>query len=146
MNSVIYARGLRTKIEKILPLFIIYWNGTGHKWTSELVYKRIWQVFGSPDSYCMIAETHETILGFALGRFETFYDLAAYNLIEIVIATEYQNRGFSSKMMIEIEKRVREKGASMVQLQSVNDEMHEHFYENLGYQDATNWKLKAKFL
>ena len=35
---------------------------------------------------------------------------------------------------------------AMVQLVSVNDEMHEHFYSKLGYGDAANLKLKSKFL
>jgi len=49
-------------------------------------------------------------------------------------------------MMAELEERVKEMGAAMVQLVSVNDEMHEHFYGKLGYGDATNLKLKSKFL
>lgn len=37
-------------------------------------------------------------------------------------------------------------GTGMVQLEAVNDELHEHFYGKLGYGDATNMKLKSKFL
>ncbi|MBR5491470.1 MAG: hypothetical protein IKV79_09395 [Oscillospiraceae bacterium] len=48
--------------------------------------------------------------------------------------------------MNELEKRVKAMGASMIQLISVNDEMHENFYGKLGYGDTSNLKLKAKFL
>lgn len=34
----------------------------------------------------------------------------------------------------------------MIQLASVNDEMHRHFYGKLGFQDAGNLVLKSKFL
>lgn len=81
-----------------------------------------------------------------MGRFETFYDLTAYDLVEIVVASEYQKNGIGTKMMTELEERVKEMGASMVQLISVHDEMHEHFYGKLGYSDSTNLRLKAKFL
>lgn len=133
-------------IEKVIPLFIEYWNGTGDKWTPKLVYRRVWQVLGSPDSYCMIAEDGDIAVGFAMGRFETFYDLTAYNLVEIIVASEYQRTGVGTKMMTELEHRVKEMGAAMVQLEAVNDEMHENFYGKLGYADATNLKLKSKFL
>lgn len=81
-----------------------------------------------------------------MGRFETFYDLTAYNLVEIVVASEHQKGGIGTKMMTELKKRVKELGAAMVQLKAVNDEMHEHFYGKLGYGDTTNLKLKSKFL
>jgi len=133
-------------IEKVIPLFMEYWNGTGDEWTTELVHSRVWQVMGSPDSYCLIAEKGRDAVGFAMGRFETFYDLKAYNLVEIIVAAEHQKSGIGTKMMNELENRVKAMGASMVQLISVNDEMHEKFYGKLGYGDASNLKLKARFL
>ncbi|MBR2445962.1 MAG: GNAT family N-acetyltransferase [Clostridia bacterium] len=144
--NITYRQMQKEDIAKVTPLFIEYWNGTGDEWTPELVYSRVWQVLGSPDSYCMIAEDGENVIGFAMGRFETFYDLTAYNLVEIIVASEYQKSGIGTKMMAELEEEVKEMGAAMVQLISVNDEMHEHFYGKLGYGDATNLKLKSKFL
>lgn len=144
--EVTYRRMQKEDIVKVTPLFIEYWNGTGDKWTPELVYSRVFEVLGSPDSYCMIAEDGEKAVGFAMGRFETFYELIAYNLVEIIVASEYQKKGVGTKMMQELEKRVKEAGAALIQLVSVNDEMHEHFYGKLGYKDATNLKLKSKSL
>lgn len=109
------------------------------------MYRRIWQVLGSPDSYCMIAEQEKTVIGFAMGRFETYYDLTAYDLVEIVIATD-QNKGIGTEMMRELERQVQNLGAAMIQLDAVNDEQHEHFYGKLGYGDVANMKLKSKFL
>ena len=141
-----YRQMQKEDIVKVTPLFMAYWNGTGDEWTPELVYSRIWQVLGSPDAYCMIAENGDGPVGFAMGRFETYCDLTAYDLVEIVVAAEYQNNGVGTEMMAELEKRVKQLGAAMVQLISVNDAMHEHFYGKLGYGDASNLKLKAKFL
>ena len=73
--NITYRQMQKEDIAKVTPLFIEYWNGTGDEWTPELVYSRVWQVLGSPDSYCMIAEDGENVIGFAMGRFETFYDL-----------------------------------------------------------------------
>lgn len=127
--NITYRKMQKEDIEKVTPLFIEYWNGTGDEWTPELVYRRVWQVLGAPDSYCMIAEDGVNTVGFAMGRLETYYDLTAYNLVEIIIASAYQKSGIGTKMMAELEERVKEMGAAMIQLISVNDEMHEHFYE-----------------
>ena len=98
------------------------------------------------DSYCLLLQDNEDIIGFSIGYFEQFDDLKAYDLIEIVINYKYQNMGYGSKFMIELEKRVKDLGASMVQLQAVNDEMHNKFYDKLEYKDATNFTLKSKWL
>lgn len=143
---ITYKQMQKEDIEKITLLFIEYWNGTGDEWTPELVERRVWQVLGSPDSYCMIAEEQEQAIGFAMGRFETFYDLTVYHLVEIIVASQYQKSGIGSQMMAELEKRVKEMGASVMQLICVGDEMHEHFYGKLGYADAENLKYKAKIL
>ena len=133
-------------IDLVTPLYIDYYNSQGDGWTPETVRRRIWQVLGSPDSYCLLAMEGETVVGFAMGRFEQFYDLAAYNLVEILIAGEHQGRGLGTALMGELERRVKELGAAMVQLMAVNDDAHERFYGRLGYKDASNLTLKARFL
>lgn len=141
-----YRQMQKEDIEKVIPLFMEYWNGTGDSWTPELVYRRVWQVLGTPEAYCMIAESGKETVGFAMGRFETFDDLTAYDLAEIVVASKYQKSGIGTKMMKVLEEKVKEQGAAMIQLISVNDEMHEHFYGKLGYGNARNLNLKSKFL
>ena len=144
--TVDYRQMTADDIEKVIPLYIEYWNSTGDEWTPETVHRRIFQVIGSPDSYCLIAESGENVIGFAMGRMETFFDLTAYNLVEIVIASEYQRKGYGSALMTELEKRVGALGVSTVQLDAVNDEIHENFYGKLGYKNATNFVSKFKFI
>lgn len=141
-----YRIMLESDIQRVIPLYIEYYNSLGDEWTEETTYRRIYQVVGSPDSYCLIAEDGDTVIGFAMGRFEQYYDLVAYDLIEIVIDGAFQNRGLGTAFMEELERRVKEKSAAMIQLQAVNDEMHEHFYGKLGYKNANNFVLKTKWL
>lgn len=133
-------------IASVVPMYMEYYNAQGDEWTEESVRRRIWQVLGSPDSYCLMAEDRDNVFGFAMGRFERFYDLTAYNLVEIVIAGQFQNQGLGTAFMQELEYRVKARGAAMVQLMAVNDDLHNHFYGKLNYYDATNLALKAKFL
>ncbi|MBQ3227699.1 MAG: hypothetical protein IJB43_03840, partial [Clostridia bacterium] len=64
IDNITYRQMQKEDIAKITPLFIEYWNGTGDEWTPELVFSRVWQVLGSPDSYCMIAEDGDNTVGF----------------------------------------------------------------------------------
>lgn len=67
------------------------------------------------------------------------------NQEEIILAYEYQNQGIGSQFLVEVERRVKELGAACVELQAVNDEMHERYYGKAGYHDAQNFVMKVKW-
>ena len=134
-------------IEKVVPLYIAYYNQhEGSEWTEETVTKRIHQVWSREDSYCLLWEDGNSVIAFAMGYFEQYDDCFAYDLVEIVVTSERQNTGLGSSFMMELEQQVKAKGAMLIQLQAVNDALHEHFYGKLGYQTATNLVLKSKIL
>ena len=66
-----------------------------------------------------------------MGFCEQYDDCFAYDLVEIVVDMEQQNKGIGRSFMRELESRVKEEGAMLIQLQMVNDERHEHFYGSL---------------
>lgn len=136
-----------TDIHKIIPLYIEYYNEQEEgEWTEETVYKRIHQVVTTEDSYGLILSDNNSIIGFAMGYFEQYDDGKAYDLVEIVISHKYQRKGIGTSFMNELEKRVKELGAFLIQLQSVKDEKHNNFYDNLGYKDCQNLILKSKVI
>jgi len=134
-------------LPRTAKLYVDYYNayedGEG---TIETTTKRIHQVMTREDSFGLLLEDKGRLLGFAMGYFEQYDDCQAYDLIEIVVAWERQNQGLGTAFMRELERRVREKGAMLIQLQSVNDAKHEHFYDKLGFKDAKNLVLKTKML
>lgn len=134
-------------IRRVIPMYIEHYNGyEDGEWTEETTYKRIHQVWSREDSLCLILEERDEILGFVIGYFEQYDDLKAYDLVEIVIAHAYQNQGIGTRFMQKIESKVKEAGGAMIQLEAVNDEMHEKFYGKLQYKDCTNLVLKSKWL
>ncbi|WP_207746004.1 GNAT family N-acetyltransferase [Clostridium sp. D53t1_180928_C8] len=142
-----YSIMKESDIQKFIPLYIDYYNNQEDSiWTIETTYKRIHQVWSREDSYCFILEDNDIILGFAMGYLEQYDDLKAYDLVEIVIDYKYQNQGYGKMFMLEIEKRVKEVGASMIQLQAVNDDIHNNFYGKLDYKNAGNLILKSKWI
>jgi len=134
-------------IDRVIPMYVEHYNAyEGGQWTQETTYKRIHQVFSREDSLCLILEHEGEAIGFAMGYFEQYDDIQAYDLIEIVIAHEHQGNGLGTYFMGQIEEAVRHAGGAMIQLQAVNDEMHAHFYGKLNYKNCNNFVLKSKWL
>ena len=134
-------------INNVVPLYIEYYNNNEDaEWTTETTYKRIHQVWSREDSYCLIWENKNGIVAFAIGYFEQYDDCFAYDLVEIVVTTQLQNKGYGTIFMKQLEECVKKEGAMLIQLQSVNDDLHNHFYGKLDYKDASNLVLKTKIL
>lgn len=94
----------------------------------------------------MILEQGSEVMGFAMGYFEQYDDIQAYDLVEIVIAHNHQGKGIGTQFMEILEMKVKESGGAMIQLQAVNDDMHDRFYGKLNYQNCNNLVLKSKWL
>lgn len=142
-----YRKMTEPDIEKVIPLYIEYYNNKEDaEWTDETTYKRIHQIWSREDSYCLVWEDGSEIVAFAMGYFEQYDDCFAYDLVEIVVATHLQNNGYGTRFMQELEACVKNEGAMLIQLQAINDDLHNHFYGKLGYYDASNLVLKTKML
>ena len=99
------------------------------------------------DSYSLLmTEENGGVCGFVMGYFKQYDDIVGYTLEEIVIACSYQNRGLGSLLLETLVSKVREAGASCIELQAVNDAMHERFYGKAGFVNAGNFVLKVKWL
>ena len=134
-------------LKTVIPLYIDHYNT--HEdgvWTEETTRRRIEQVMTRMDSMCLVFEAEHHCLGFAMGYFEQYDDISAYDLVEILIRHDFQSQGIGTAAMALLEQEVKARGGAMIQLQSVNDEMHHHFYGKLGYGDCKNLVIKSKWL
>ena len=134
-------------IDLVLPLYIEYYNE--HEdgcWTETTARKRINQVLTIDNSFSLIMkDDNDIVCGFVMGYFKQYDDIIGYTLEEIIISYQYQNQGLGSKLLATLETKVKEAGASCVELQAVKDEMHEKYYGKAGYYDAKNFVLKVKW-
>lgn len=134
-------------ISRVIPLYLDYYNGHEDAcWTEETAGRRIRQVVTCQDSFCLLMEEEGAVLGFVMGYLQQYDDLVAYYLAEIVIRADAQGKGLGGALLEELERQLKAKGIRLVQLFSVNDEMHHHFYGRQGYGDANNLVLKTKWL
>lgn len=140
--SIMNESDVRTVAEKYMDYYNTHEEGC---WTLEKAYKRIHQMVTIEDSMSLIQWDDEgNITGFVIGYFKAYDDITAYYLEEIVILKEYQDKGYGKQFLAEIERRVLEQGAEHIELTSVNDEHHMHFYEGFGMYAATNLKVMGK--
>ena len=86
----------------------------------------------------------DKLVGFVMSYYKEFDDLKALYIEEIVVFKKYQNTGYGKEMMNHIEKEAIDSGVEHIELLSVNDEHHKHFYESLGYYSASNLSLMGK--
>ncbi|MDC7280544.1 MULTISPECIES: GNAT family N-acetyltransferase [Pseudobutyrivibrio] len=144
--NLTYSEMTVDNIGEVLGFYIDYYNNVEEScWTEETAGKRIHQVLTIEDSYSLILRDDDKAVGFVMGYFKQYDDIVGYTLEEIVVSREYQGKGLGSELLAEVEKRVHEKGAFCVELQAVNDEMHEHYYGKAGYGDAANFVMKNKW-
>lgn len=113
-------------------------------WTYEKAYKRIHQVMTTPDAECLVQYDNGKMTGFVMEYYKEFDDLKSYFLEEIVIFAEYQNKEYGTAFLKELEAVVRRNGVEHIELISVNDEHHMHFYKKLGFYAASNLVMMGK--
>ncbi len=134
-------------ISLVVPMYLEYYNGyEGAVWTEETATRRIRQVLTMEGGYSLLLQQQGNIIGFAMGYLKQYDDVVGYTLEEILISPAEQGKGIGTRFLYELERRVKELGASMVEILAVNDEMHEHFYGKAHYKSATNLLPKTKWL
>ena len=142
-----YFRMSEKDLDLITSLYVKYYNeNEDSSWTFEKAYRRIRQVLLTPDSYCLIQEINGLYTGFLMGFIKEYDDLKSYFLEEIVIFNEYQNKGLGSLFLKELESHLLEVDVSLIELMSVNDEKHGHFYKKFSFAKVSNLMIMSKFI
>lgn len=140
-----YVELTEENIDLVVRNYVEYYNTSEEGcWTYEKAYKRIHQVMTIEDAECMVQYDEGKVTGFVMGYYKEFDDLKAYFLEEIVIFAEYQNKGYGTAFLKELEEAVRRNGVEHIELISVNDEHHMHFYKKLGFYAASNLAMMGK--
>lgn len=76
------------------------------------------------------------LVGIAVGWFKQFDNLELFYLEEILVFKEYQNKGFGTKILEELEYLAKQKGAQKIDLSTTYEEEHQRFYSRLGYKKS----------
>jgi aminoglycoside 6'-N-acetyltransferase I len=131
--------------DTVTTLYVDYYNKEEEgSWDFARAKKRIHQMITMEDSICYLQKENGILCGIILAYLKPFDDIDVLQVDEIVIAKAYQNKGYGTKLIQEIEKIAKGMGAKLMQLESVNDAAHDHFYTQCGFYHANNLVLMGK--
>lgn len=121
-------------LDILIDKYIIYYNDEGGKWTYDIAKRRLEQIFLTPDFYGIGLYSESELVGFAVGWFKDFDNLELFYLEEILVFKEYQNKGFGTKVLQEVESLVKKKGAQKIDLSTTYEDDHQRFYSRFGFK------------
>ncbi|MGM9988213.1 MAG: GNAT family N-acetyltransferase [Bacillaceae bacterium] len=103
-------------IVKCSELYIDVFNAEpwNDKWTLETAYKRLNDIYTSPNFEGVLYVVDGQVKGAILGNCEQFYEGIHYNLREMFISNELQATEIGTKMLQELEQKLREIGVTTI--------------------------------
>lgn len=119
------------------------WN---EAWTEEVAYERLVHFYESKGFVGVLAEETEskTLLGFALGNIEPFYDGALFYLREMCTQTQSQNKGIGKAVLQALETELQMHNVQSIYLATDKAIPAAQFYQKRGFDYADDMGFYMK--
>ncbi|MDT8717696.1 GNAT family N-acetyltransferase [Clostridium sp. 19966] len=117
------------------------WND---EWTLETAYKRLSDIYISPNFEGVLYLENNEIKGAILGTYEQFYNGIHYNLRELFISNELQGQGIGSKLLRELEAHLKKMGVTTIILFTSKGNNTSKFYLKNNYLNLDSMAMIGK--
>ncbi|EDS78495.1 spermine/spermidine acetyltransferase [Clostridium botulinum C str. Eklund] len=103
-------------------------------WTEDIAYKRLKEVYDTPNFFGIAYIKDENIIGAILGNIEHWNIGKKYILKEFFIDSKCQGRGLGCKMLGELEEKLCKLSVKSIELNTIVGRSTEGFYFQNGYE------------
>lgn len=144
MNNII---SIKTEhILKCTELYINVFNAEpwNDKWTLGTAHKRLNDINISPNFEGVLYLEYGQVKGAIFGNNEQFYDGVHYNLREMFISSELQGKGIGSKLLNELEKRLKRLDVTTIILFTSKENNTNTFYLKNNFLEWDSMAMMGK--
>lgn len=145
----VFTRALeQSDLERCAALFVSVFNRPPwrDRWVVGSAYGRLCDIVNSPGSLGLVAVSDGELVGFACGCCEQWFDGQHFYLREMCVASDLQRKGIGSRMLADLEQKLRQTGISQTYLLTREGEPAEAFYTRNGYRTSSRTVLMSKRL
>ena len=130
---MLFREMARKDPEQYVPVFLKAFRGEpwNEPWTQEAAVKRLEQFMGTGSFFGLALEEDDEIIAFVLGQYEQYYDGLRFYIQEFCCAR--QGSGYGTKLLSELENRLREQGVVRTYLMTIRGDATEGYYQRRGY-------------
>jgi aminoglycoside 6'-N-acetyltransferase I len=107
------------------------WN---EDWEITWAYERLNWIYQSQGFAGYIALDSKQILGAIMGHFVPFKGEKGFEIVEFLVATNYQNQGIGNKLLAQLELNLQQNNYDFTWLLTAKDSSAESFYCQRNYQ------------
>ena len=116
-------------------------------WNVRDVEQRILEYMSHPLFRGFVKTENGMIISVAFGILQQYYDGLRYFLTDLFTTPKYQNQGHASNLLDYIKIQLRNEQIKQIMLFSLNDELHEYFYNKKnGFEDREELCVKRFIL
>ena len=119
------------------------WN---ESWSRDLALAMIDEWRALPGFVGLVAVREEKIVGLTFGRIERWQRSLIFNLKELCVVPDCQNRGIATQLTAALERRLAEHGVARLYLETLRNSPASAFYARCGYRRDAAMVLMTKRL
>lgn len=102
---------------------------SANAWDVEKTEQRIREFMMHPSFKGYLCVCDGEIISAAFGTLQQYYDGVRYNLTDLFTDPQYQNEGYASCLLDYIKADLKSEGVKQIMLISLDDDLHNHFYD-----------------
>lgn len=131
----------RSDLDECARLFVSVFTKAPWKdsWTTESARERLSQIHRTPEFVGLVFWEKDEIIGFILGYCEERSGMKEYSLQEMCVRNNKQQKGIGSRLLFQLEKKLKEMGVEHIYLVTMKSTPAAHFYIKKGYR--TNQRM-----